>query len=406
MLYGPKKKVDIVIPILCIACLTMLNNVGSIVIADVLKAFPDTGEVLSQFTYTITTLFAVIANFVIGFASRYISRKKLIVFSLCVMFAGGMIAGFFPINIWVVLIAGGIIGFGKGGIATLSMSLVASYCQGEKKSSMIGVRTSASYFGGMILTLVAGELAVIKWNYAYLVFLVIFPVIFIAAKWLPSNDMAVITGQQPEQRASRDFKFNPAILFFCFVSFAFSVLHSIWGSNYSLFISRTGLGDAALAGTVSSVTSLAGFIMGVIFGFIYSRTKKYVFVLGCTCTLLSFTLMVTTVSVPTLFLASFLSSAGSGIVFSSNMLAVANLLGPKNSTIGVAMINVTGDLGYFFSPAIIDAIYQVAKPTVAEGKFFIGVIGLAIMWVILLAGTFVKQLNFVQADKEKACAAA
>lgn len=144
--------------------------------------------------------------------------------------------------------------------------------------------------------------------------------------------------------------------------------------------------------------------MGVIFGFIYSRTKKYVFVLGCTCTLLSFTLMVTTVSVPTLFLASFLSSAGSGIVFSSNMLAVANLLGPKNSTIGVAMINVTGDLGYFFSPAIIDAIYQVAKPTVAEGKFFIGVIGLAIMWMILLAGTFVKQLNFVQADKEKACA--
>ena len=136
--------------------------------------------------------------------------------------------------------AGGIIGFGKGGIATLSMSLVASYCQGEKKSSMIGVRTSASYFGGMILTLVAGELAVIKWNYAYMVFLVIFPVIFIAAKWLPSNDMAVITGQQPEQRASRDFKFNPAILFFCFVSFAFSVLHSIWGSNYSLFISRTG----------------------------------------------------------------------------------------------------------------------------------------------------------------------
>ena len=92
MLYGPKKKVDIVIPILCIACLTMLNNVGSIVIADVLKAFPDTGEVLSQFTYTITTLFAVIANFVIGFASRYISRKKLIVFSLCVMFAGGTVS--------------------------------------------------------------------------------------------------------------------------------------------------------------------------------------------------------------------------------------------------------------------------------------------------------------------------
>ncbi len=50
MLYGPKKKVDIVIPILCIACLTMLNNVGSIVIADVLKAIPATGEVLSQFT--------------------------------------------------------------------------------------------------------------------------------------------------------------------------------------------------------------------------------------------------------------------------------------------------------------------------------------------------------------------
>ena len=122
MLYGPKKKVDIVIPILCIACLTMLNNVGSIVIADVLKAFPDTGEVLSQFTYTITTLFAVIANFVIGFASRYISRKKLIGFSLCVMFAGGMIAGFFPINIWVVLIAGGIIGFGKGGICLLYTS--------------------------------------------------------------------------------------------------------------------------------------------------------------------------------------------------------------------------------------------------------------------------------------------
>lgn len=406
MKYGPFKKVDIIVPILCIACLTMLNNVGSIVISDVMEAFPNTGEVLSQFTYTITTLFTVVANIIFGFTARYISRKRLIIFSLSAMFTGGVIAGFFPVNIWVVLIAGGIIGFGKGGIATLSMSLVTTYCHGEKKSQMIGVRTSASYFGGMILTLIAGELAVIKWNYAYLVFLVIFPVIFIAAKWLPSQDVAVAERKMSGGRPVIKEKFNPVVLFFCFVSFAFSVLHCIWGSNYSLFISRTGLGDAALAGMVSSVTSLAGFITGILYGVIFGRTKRYVFVVGCSCTLASFVLMVTTCNLPMLFVASFLSSAGSGIVFSSNMLAVANILGPKNSTLGVALVNITGDLGYFFSPAIIGAIHQAVQPSVAEGKFFIGAIGLGIMWIILLAGTFVKQLNFVPQKEQQNSAAA
>ncbi|TDF95866.1 MFS transporter [Paenibacillus piri] len=160
---------------IAIATVPLVLVLGNSMLVPIL---PDMQEKLgiSKFQSSLViTLFSVTAGLVIpvsGYLSDRFSRKSIMIPSLIIYGAAGILAGFGAVwnSYTVVIIARAIQGLGAAGTAPIAMALAGDLYKGGTESKALGLTEASNGMGKVLSPIIGSLLALIVWYAAFFAF--------------------------------------------------------------------------------------------------------------------------------------------------------------------------------------------------------------------------------------------
>ena len=243
------------------------------------KHFTGRSPLLIQLIVSLPALFIILTNLVFPSFCRLMKTQSLALTGLGVYVLSG--AGAFLVdNIWVLLALRALMGVSVGMIMPLSTGLLAYYFPPEEQASLMGLSGAMNQMGGVIATFLAGMLAGISWNYAFLVYLLGLVAIVMVAMFLPNERLQGRGGVS----LSLLKRFHPSVTGMLLVM----ILFFIYPTNFAWTASGT-LSETGVTLTMVGLDVVA-FLIGLCFGGLMKRfasSIKYAaplgFVAGYTC---------------------------------------------------------------------------------------------------------------------------
>lgn len=126
----------------------------------------------SSMVITLFSLMAALFIPVSGFLSDRFSRKGVIIPSLILYGAAGVLAGFGVVwkSYTVIIIARGLQGIGAAGTAPIAMALIGDLYKGGMESKALGLSEAANGTGKVLSPIIGSLLAMIVWYAAFFAF--------------------------------------------------------------------------------------------------------------------------------------------------------------------------------------------------------------------------------------------
>ena len=329
--------------ILSISLLTVMAGAAIAPALGVISAhFAGRNPLLIQLIVSLPALFIILTNLVFPWLCRLMKTRTLALTGLALYVLSGA-GAFFVDNIWVLLAFRALMGVSVGMIMPLSTGLLAYYFPPEEQAGLMGLSAAMNQMGGVVATFLAGVLAGISWNYAFLVYLLGLIAIILVAAFLPNERLSGRGGVS----LSLLKRFHPSVV----GMFLVMILFFIYPTNFALTASGT-LSEMGVTLTMVGLDVVA-FLVGLCFGFLMKRfaaQMKYIAPLG--------------------FAAGYLFLAVGGslvwLLLGSAFIGIANGIGvPYLNTIGsvkagkeaattvMPLLSAALYLGQFLSPLIV-----------------------------------------------------
>jgi ACDE family multidrug resistance protein len=317
----------------------------------------------------IVSLFAMPGIFftpVYGILADKFGRKKVLVPSL-LMFGIFGTAGFFVRDFNLLLVLRFLSGMGAASLGALNVTLIGDLFSGDKRQKIVGYNNSALNFGTTIVPIIGGMLAMIHWNYVY-----ILPLLAVAlALWMiysfeepVSNTKSTADYFKGFINALKNYKISMMYL----LSLLVYIIHfgSLW--TYIPFLIKNKFTDSSVIfGLVLAGMSLTASLISIFFGKIASKHSS-----GKLFAAAFAFLAVGLVSVTfmtewyLLFVSMVIYGAGFGIIL-PNIQSTVIKLAPENHRGVIVSLNRTISLlGQFLGPVISGFILYL-YPTGVEG---------------------------------------
>ena len=304
--------------------------------------FSGQSPLLIQLIVSLPALFIILTNLVFPWLCRLMKTRTLALTGLALYVLSGA-GAFFVDDIWLLLVFRALMGVSVGMIMPLSTGLLAYYFPPEEQAGLMGLSAAMNQMGGVVATFLAGMLAGISWNYAFLVYLLGLIAIILVAAFLPNERLYGRGGVS----LSLLKRFHPSVV----GMFLVMILFFVYPTNFALTASGT-LSEMGVTLTMVGLDVVA-FLVGLVFGNMmkhFATQMKYIAPLG--------------------FAAGYLCLAtGSGLVWlllGSAIIGIANGIGvPYLNTIGSGMagkeaattvmplLSAALYLGQFLSPLIV-----------------------------------------------------
>lgn len=163
---------------------------------------------------------------------------------------------FFVDDIYVLLVMRALLGISVGLIMPLSTGLLAYYFPPEQQAQLMGLSAAMNQMGGVVATLLAGLLATIEWNYAFLVYLMGLIAVVMVWLWLPDEKLGSANKRGIPFEPRQLLKFHPSVIgmlllmmiFFVFpTNFAIIAHQQTSLSNEAITMMMVGFGAVCLA---------------------------------------------------------------------------------------------------------------------------------------------------------------
>lgn len=353
--------------ILSISLLTVMAGAAIAPALGVISAhFAGRNPLLIQLIVSLPALFIILTNLVFPWLCRLMRTRTLALTGLALYVLSGA-GAFFVDNIWMLLVFRALMGVSVGMIMPLSTGLLAYYFPPEEQAGLMGLSAAMNQMGGVVATFLAGVLAGISWNYAFLVYLLGLVAIVLVAVNLPNERLSGRGGVS----LSLLKRFHPSVV----GMFLVMVLFFIYPTNFALTASETLSGMGVTLTMVG--LDVVAFLVGLVFGVLMKRfaaQMKYVAPMG--------------------FAAGYLCLAtGSGLVWlllGSAFIGIANGIGvPYLNTIGsvkagkeaattvMPLLSAALYLGQFLSPLIVSPSARLMHTS----PYFVGV-GVSIIYLV------------------------
>ena len=329
--------------ILSISLLTVMAGAAIAPALGVISAhFAGRNSLLIQLIVSLPALFIILTNLVFPWLCRLMKTRTLALTGLALYVLSGA-GAFFVDDIWLLLGFRALMGVSVGMIMPLSTGLLAYYFPPEEQAGLMGLSAAMNQMGGVVATFLAGMLAGISWNYAFLVYLLGLIAIILVAAFLPNERLSGRGGVS----LSLLKRFHPSVV----GMFLVMVLFFVYPTNFALTASGT-LSEMGVTLTMVGLDVVA-FLVGLVFGNMmkhFAAQMKYIAPLG--------------------FAAGYMCLAtGSGLVWlllGSAFIGIANGIGvPYLNTIGsvkagkeaattvMPLLSAALYLGQFLSPLIV-----------------------------------------------------
>ena len=272
--------------ILSLATVPLLMVLGNSMLIPALPQIRSALDV-SQFQVSLLiTLFSVPAGLIIpiaGILSDRIGHKKVIIPSLILYGAGGILAGFSPFiggGSYAILLTGRIVqGIGAAGTAPIAMALVSDLYTKTERSKALGIIEAANGMGKVLSPILGSLIALITW-YALFFAFPIFIVPAVIALWMivkePDKERAKQPLSQYKEKLVKIWKRQGTWLSVAFLSGAVT-LFTFFGVLFFLSetLEKTYRIDGVIKGLVLAIPLLASSTTSYLVGsYVQRRARK------------------------------------------------------------------------------------------------------------------------------------
>lgn len=306
--------------------------------------FSDASDVLVQLIVSLPALLIIVTNLVFPRLCRWMKTRTLALTGLVLYVLAG--AGcFFVDNIWILLCLRALLGLSVGMIMPLSTGLLAYYYPPEKQAGLMGLSGAMNQMGGVVATLLAGLLAGIQWNNAFLVYLLGLIAAVMVLLFLPNERLN--GGSRPSLELLKCF--HPSVV----GMFLVMVLFFIYPTRFAMSAhAGTDLSNNAITFIMVGLDMVA-FLVGLVFGKVMENFRygiKYMAPIGF---MLGYYLLSMGSSLPLLLAGSVAIGIANGVgVPYLNTIASLKAGRTAASTV-MPLLSAALYLGQFLSPLIV-----------------------------------------------------
>jgi MFS family permease len=343
--------------VLFIFLIGMENSLINSALGEITLAFPDADptEISMISTYP-QLLMMIFAFFIVPFLITRINKKTLVMFSLVCYVFGGVGGAFINDSIFQLLLMRSFIGIGAGISAPMCGAIINDLYSGTERNTMLGLANGVCSLIGIVLTMIAGWLASIKWEYTFFAYAFFLIVVVMEAFFLPSipapkrvrrTESAAEDEKKHKLRGMALAKFIFILLYGgSFVALSMQTMLKI-----AIFIQEEELGTPVLAASAMSFTMAGMVAMGFTFGLLHKYLRRSMLVIGPILGLVGAFLCGYATSPVQLLLASVFAGLGGGINMPLMQVKTFSLA-PKstgavfNSILMGVMTGVTFPAGY------------------------------------------------------------
>ena len=363
--------------ILSMSLLTVMAGAAIAPALGIIKAhFSSAPAMLVQFIVSMPALLIIVTNLFFLPLSRILRTRAIATTGLVLYVVAG--AGcFFVDDIYVLLLLRAILGVSVGLIMPLSTGLLAYYFPPEEQARLMGLSAAMNQMGGVVATLLAGLLATIEWNYAFLVYLLGLIALVMVWLWLPDEQLGSANKRGVPFQPRQLLKFHPSVVGMLLLMMIFF----IFPTNFAVVATRQLGLRTELVTLIMVGLDVVAFFVGMVFGGVMNRFRQSVkyfapifFLLGYAAYLVPDVLMVVLGS------ACIGIANGVGVPY---LNTIASIKGGKNSaTTVMPLLSAALYLGQFVSPIIVTpASHILFGSTDLTGPYKVG-IALCLLYVV------------------------
>ena len=355
--------------ILSMSLLTVMAGAAIAPALGIIKEhFASSPAILVQLIVSIPALLIIVTSLFFRVISTRLRTRAIAIIGLVLYVVAG--AGcFFVKDIYVLLALRALLGVSVGLIMPLSTGLLAYYFPPSELARLMGLSAAMNQMGGVVATLLAGLLAVVEWNYAFLVYILGLIALVMVLAWLPNEQLSSHDKQGNAFEPRHLLKFHPSVIgmlllmmiFFIFpTNFAIITSEQTSFSNHVITIIMVGL-------------DMVAFFVGLGFGRLMKAFRTVIkyfapigFMLGYGLYLLG--------DVASIIAGSALIGIATGVGV-PYLNTIASIKGGKNSTTTVMpLLSAALYLGQFISPIIVMPLSRIIAPGTLTGPYLAGVI--------------------------------
>ncbi|MCC8106023.1 MAG: MFS transporter [Clostridiales bacterium] len=266
----PYKKYDC-----SVSCFSLSQCLGGItpVISNIAEAFPELSSTSAMYISTIASLTSIPASLAAGsLIGKKIEFKKASLLAILIILIGGCLPTFFPF-LPVIFISRGFFGIGMGIITVIGNPLASALFPEEERASVLGKGTIAAFAGAVCMQLLAGVLADIHWNLAFLTHALAAVSLVLVALFLPDVKLKKADDTKTTFTPAASEKIPVRTYMGCILFGVATLIISPLLVGSSLLASAL-TDKATLMSLVSICYSIGCMMGGSVFGWLYRHAKE------------------------------------------------------------------------------------------------------------------------------------
>ena len=354
--------------ILSMSLLTVMAGAAIAPALGIIKEhFATAPDLLVQLIVSIPALFIIITSLFFRAISKRLRTRSIAIIGLLLYVLAG--AGCYLVReIHVLLFMRALLGVSVGLIMPLSTGLLAFYFPPEQLARLMGLSAAMNQMGGVVATLLAGLLATIEWNYAFLVYLLGLIALVMVLVWLPDEQFSSHDKQGNAFAPRHLLKFHPSVT----GMFLLMMVFFIFPTNFAIITrEQTDLSSQSITMVMVGLDVVA-FFVGLAFGGLMKSFRSVIKYFAPVAFILGYGLYVMG-GVPSIMAGSVCIGLATGVGV-PYLNTIASIKGGKNSaTTVMPLLSAALYLGQFISPLIVMPLSASCCPGDATGPYKVGV---------------------------------
>jgi MFS family permease len=383
------KKYGLVVKIAVVFIYLAQVDVGlvSSALAYIQKAFPDASPTSINMILSLPMIFLIITNLISGKLCYYFSKKTILLAGLVIYTFGGVGGAFINASIFQVLALRAIIGIGAGLIVPLCGAYITELWEGDERVGMMGYANGGASLITIVLTMTAGFLCMVKWQYTFLAYLVFIPIFFLELFAIPKTPPERV--YNPENTFGSKEAISSSVWVLTLCSFILMLTTFFIMIKLPILIMDRNIGDAKVTSLAMSLMAAANIVCSLIFSQVYKLFKRYTGTIAVLLFFAGYFLTMKAYNPISISIAMFIFGTGMGIWIPFLFTKASMHAGVTNKGQVMSIVSVSILLSSFlagFNEKIITSLTGITSLTTMIG-IMVTLMGIyfvvSLLWIII-----------------------
>ncbi|HIZ76242.1 MAG TPA: MFS transporter [Firmicutes bacterium] len=363
--------------------------------------FSDTSMGVLNFILSGPALIGIFVAPIVGKLMAIMRKKTLLIIGV-VIFTIGAVFGIAIENAVYMAVMRAIVGVAVGIVAPVCMAIMADIFHDEKQlGSMIGIWNAGMSGIGAVLSIVAGIVATIQWEYVFRIYLIALPILIMIFIFLPrktplETDRGAHDAEEQQHRSVSENQKMPwgPVLFDLVLYCLGAMIICVMYYQISMYVVETAIGNAAVAGILSTVLTIGTFVACVTFGPLYGKCKQYLPIIIFACIAITYALFAFVPNLVGAGIAMALDGIANGLIMSYYQTHLAVIVPEKQVPFALSLSSAFLGLGMFLTTYLTTFLQSIGNGTMIQVSLILA-IGSLVLLIINAFHSFGKRKNAV-----------